>query len=364
MKFSFYILFLFFIISSCKEKKDSIINTSNENYNNSQINFVTINANQSDLDIKHGEKFSITFDYSDTLLLIDSIKLMVDNKTIQKDTSKVYQYTIPSNSLYVGIHQLSIDIFYSDSTSEKEIQKLIIRSSVKPINYSYKIKKTYPHDINAYTQGLIFENGFLYESTGQWGSSSLRKISLETGKLIQSIKMENEIFAEGMTIINDKIYQLTYKNRVGFVYDKKNFTLLNRFYYENFEGWGLTNDGKNLIMSDGSNKLFYIDYQTFSLVKVYEVYDQDNPVLYLNELETIDGKIYANVYQSNIIVIINPETGEVIGKIDLKNLLNPSDYHKDIDVLNGIAYDKVKDCLYVTGKNWPKLFDIDLVTIK
>lgn len=228
--------------------------------------------------------------------------------------------------------------------------------------YSYKVINTYPHDKNAFTQGLVFENGSLYESTGLKGNSSLRRIDLKNGKVLQIHNLSEQYFAEGITIFEDRIIQLTWQSNIGFVYDKNSFELIQEFNYST-EGWGITNDGKYLIMSDGTSKLHFLDPKTFEEVRQIDVLDNNMPISRLNELEYINGEIYANVWLTDRIARISPENGKVLGWIDLKGLLNEEE-NEEVDVLNGIAYDKKNDRLFVTGKFWSKLFEIKLIVIK
>jgi glutamine cyclotransferase len=227
--------------------------------------------------------------------------------------------------------------------------------------YTYNIVNTYPHDRNAFTEGLVFEDGFLYEGTGLYGNSSLRKVELETGDILQIRELSDEFFGEGITIYGDKIIQLTWQSHIGFVYDKNSFELLQEFNYST-EGWGITYDGTRLIMSDGTSTLHFLNPETFEEIGQLEVFDNNGPVTKLNELEYVQGEIYANVWQTDRIAIIAPETGRVIGWIDLRGLLTAEDRSEPVDVLNGIAYDADNDRLFVTGKLWPKLFEIQLIS--
>jgi glutamine cyclotransferase len=233
-------------------------------------------------------------------------------------------------------------------------------SDVIPV-YTYNITKAYPHDRDAFTQGLVFEDGVLYEGTGLLGHSTLRRVELETGEILQIRELSDEFFGEGITIYGDKIIQLTWQSNMGFVYDKDSFELLQEFNYST-EGWGITHDGTRLIMSDGTSTLHFLDPQTFEEIGQLEVFDNDGPVTRLNELEYIQGEIYANVWQTDRIAIIAPETGRVVGWIDLRGLLTAEDLSEPVDVLNGIAYDAEANRLFVTGKLWPKLFEIELVS--
>ena len=233
-------------------------------------------------------------------------------------------------------------------------------SDVIPV-YSYNIVNTYPHDPDAFTQGLVFEDGVLYEGTGLHGQSSLRRVELETGDILQIRELSDEFFGEGITIYGNRIIQLTWQSHIGFVYDKNSFELLQEFNYST-EGWGITHDGTRLIMSGGTSTLHFLDPQTFEEIGQVEVFDNDGPVTRLNELEYVQGEIYANVWQTDRIARIAPETGRVVGWIELGGLLTAEDCSQPVDVLNGIAYDADNGRLFVTGKLWPKLFEIELIS--
>lgn len=229
--------------------------------------------------------------------------------------------------------------------------------------WNYQVVNSFPHDTEAFTQGLIFEDGVLYEGTGLPGHSELRKVELETGKVLQNYKLPAEFFGEGITIYGDKIIQLTYQSNAGFVYDKGTFELVRQFNYPT-EGWGITHDGKHLIMSDGTPMLYFLDPETFKQVHKIMVFEHDEAVWGLNELEYVEGQIYANVWPTERIARIEPETGHVVGWIDLEGLLTQQDKTGREDVLNGIAYDPTSGHLFVTGKFWSKLFEIKLFPVK
>ncbi len=233
-------------------------------------------------------------------------------------------------------------------------------SDVIPV-YSYSIVNTYPHDPDAFTQGLVFEDGVLYEGTGLHGQSSLRRVELETGDILQMRELSDQFFGEGITIYGERIIQLTWQSNIGFVYDRDSFELLQEFSYST-EGWGITHDGTRLIMSDGTSILHFLDPQTFEEIGHVEVFDDNGPVTRLNELEYIQGEIYANVWQTDRIARVAPDTGRVVGWVDLEGLLSAEDRSEPVDVLNGIAYDAQTDRLFVTGKLWPKLFEIELIS--
>jgi glutamine cyclotransferase len=232
-----------------------------------------------------------------------------------------------------------------------------------PARWTYKVVNTFAHDPKAFTQGLVFGDGFLYEGTGLNGRSELRKVDLETGKVLQDYKLPDEFFGEGITVYDDRIIQLTYQSRVGFVYNKETFELLREFTYPT-EGWGLTHNDDYLIMSDGTPMLYFLNPETFAQNHKIMVLDRDSPVWGLNELEYIDGQIYANVWPTERIVKVDPETGRVIGWIDMEGILAPQDHDESVDVFNGIAYDATNRRLFVTGKFYPKLYEIKLVPAK
>lgn len=233
-------------------------------------------------------------------------------------------------------------------------------SSITPV-YSYNVVNTYPHDRSAFTQGLVFEDGVLYEGTGLNGRSTLRRVELETGEVLQIHELPAQFFGEGVTVYGNDIIQLTWQSHVGFVYDRDSFELLQEFNYST-QGWGITHDGERLIMSDGTATLYFLDPETFEEIGRVGVYDNDGSVNRLNELEYVQGEIYANVWQTNCIARIDPQTGQVVGWIELKGLLTPEDRSEPVDVLNGIAYDAENARLFVTGKLWPKLFEIELIS--
>jgi glutamine cyclotransferase len=227
------------------------------------------------------------------------------------------------------------------------------------VDYTYQVVGTFPHDPGAFTQGLVYLKGVLFETTGLNGRSSLRKVDLQTGRILQKIELPSQYFGEGMTIIGDRIFQLTWQHQKGFVYNLTTFAVEKEFTYTG-EGWGLTTDGRALILSDGSNIIRFLDPVTFKVLRTISVFARGQPLSMLNELEFIKGEIYANVWQTNTVVRIDPATGNLLGTIDFTGLLSPEDYRVHPDVLNGIAYDAANDRLFVTGKLWPKLFEVQL----
>lgn len=225
--------------------------------------------------------------------------------------------------------------------------------------YTYKVVKTYPHDSSAFTQGLIFLDGFLYEGTGLNGRSGLRKVKLETGRVLQQVPIEERYFGEGITDWGSELVQLTWQTGVGFVWDRATMKVKRQFQYAG-EGWGLTHDTQRLIMSDGSPVLRFLDPKTQAETGRLVVLDGRKPVANLNELEWVKGEIWANIWQTERIARISPQTGAVLGWIDLSGLLTDSESH-NVDVLNGIAYDAKQDRLFITGKLWPKIFELKIL---
>jgi glutaminyl-peptide cyclotransferase len=225
--------------------------------------------------------------------------------------------------------------------------------------YTYEVVNRYPHDAGAYTQGLVYHEGALFESTGLYGSSSLRKVELETGQVVRKVDLPPQYFGEGLALFDGRAIQLTWQTQLGFVYDQSSFEVQRTFGYAG-EGWGLAQDGESLIMSDGTDQIRFFDPETFQTRRAVSVTYDGRPVRQLNELEYIAGEIYANVYLTDRIARIDPQSGRVTAWVDLAGLLAPEDRRGQVDVLNGIAYDAGGDRLFVTGKLWPKLFEVKL----
>ncbi|MEX2344300.1 MAG: glutaminyl-peptide cyclotransferase [Balneolaceae bacterium] len=226
-------------------------------------------------------------------------------------------------------------------------------------NYDWRVVRVYPHDRDAFTQGLIYRDGYLYESTGRRGQSTLRKVRLETGEVLQQRDVEDEYFAEGLTDWNDRLIQLTLSSNIGFVYDLESFERTGEFNIPG-NGWGLTHDGEQLIMSDGSSVLSFLDPETFEETRQVEVTEDGEPVKDLNELEMIKGKIFANILFSEKIIEIDPENGRVTGRIDLRRLVTMVKRETSVNTLNGIAWDAENDRIFVTGKLYPNVFEIEI----
>lgn len=272
-------------------------------------------------------------------------------------------YTFATKGLSLGYKQITA-ILENGNTKDTVTTNIVLKSSIQPKLFNYKVINVFPHDTSSYTQGLEYHGGRLLESTGEYGSSSLRWVDLKTGKALQRVDLDPKYFAEGSTLIGDKIILLTWRENVGFTYDAKTLKQNGTFTYQNSrEGWGLTFDGKRIIKSDGTNRIWFLNKDTYKEESYVDVYDNNGPVDQLNELEYIDGKIYANIYQSDNIAIIDPNTGAIEGYANLTGILPAKDKFANTDVLNGIAWDAVGKRLFVTGKKFDKLFEISLIPV-
>lgn len=288
----------------------------------------------------------------------DSIIITFDSKRVAVLNKEPWEFTIPPDfTATTGRKPLKVTAYEGRRQPATVTRFMIVYSDAVPGKYGYKVVRTYPHDSDAFTQGLFYYKGVLYEGTGQQTGSSLREVELETGKVLRQHNLERSLFGEGITLYNDRIYQVTWENKVGFVYERPTFKVLNKIYYAT-QGWGLTTLGNQIVMSDGSNVLYYYEPEMFTVVSRIEVYDNTQKIDSLNELEYINDEIWANIWMSDKIARIDPVSGKVKGYIDLTGLLSNSDRTDKTDVLNGIAWDKENNRIFVTGKYWPKLFEI------
>lgn len=253
-------------------------------------------------------------------------------------------------------------IAFAGNLLEEPARYSPVSTTAAPIEKAV-VLNTFPHDPGAFTQGLVFHQGCLYESTGLYGQSTLRKKALRTGKTVKAVRLPVQYFGEGIAILGAKIYQLTYQNETGFIYNPDTLKQIGRFKYRG-EGWGLTTDGKHLIMSNGTSVITFRTPDSFSTSRIIQVRDGDKPVDGINELEFIRGEIWANIYMKNAICRISPETGKVLGWLDMNALFQKLDPKYQIDVLNGIAYDPKADRVFVTGKLWPTVFEIKKPSVK
>jgi glutaminyl-peptide cyclotransferase len=273
-----------------------------------------------------------------------------NGKTVRSDLFKIQKFLLSIPVMYLLI---ACSVGQENSTAGT-------KSPAGVRSFTYEVINSYPHDPSAYTQGLVFHHDALYESTGLNGQSSIRKVELQTGKVIKKVDVASQFFGEGLALLKGRAYQLTWQTQKGFIYDTEEFRLLDTFSYTG-EGWGLTHDGRSLIMSDGTPRIRFLNPDDFAVQRVINVNDGQMPIHQINELEYIKGEIYANIYTTNRIARIDPRSGKVTAWIDLSGLLSQQDRRqRHVDVLNGIAYDEARGRIFVTGKLWPKLFEIKL----
>jgi glutamine cyclotransferase len=290
----------------------------------------------------------------------DSVLIFFNGRPVKTIKSEPWECTVsPVFTVTTGRKSLKVTA-YKDGRQQNTITRfMIIYSDKVPKRNGYKVIHAYPHDSGAFTQGLVYNNGVFFEGTGQTMGSSLREVEPETGRVLRQHNLDASLFGEGITLYRDFIYQVTWQNKVGFVYEKSTFNLKNKIYYGT-EGWGLTTIDDRIVMSDGTNILYFFEPDMFTVVSRIEVYDNEKKVDQLNELEYINGEIWANIWMTDLIARIDPVSGKVIAYIDMKGILPESERKADTDVLNGIAYDEPGNRVFVTGKKWPKLYEIRL----
>ncbi len=315
-----------------------------------------------ELTFQSGKAVPYELKAGDSLDIPDSVVMYVDDQRLAVFPGGHITGEWDTRGAAVGVHSLRAVSYAAGEKLRSKVVHVVLTSDYVPEKMTYEVVKVYPHDRKAYTQGLVYEDGYIYEGTGLRGASTLRKWELKTGRVVESLNLSPDLFGEGICILEDKIYQLTWTSRIGFVYDKNSFSVIRRLKYST-QGWGLTTDGTHLIMSDGSNNLYFLDPKYFSVLSRVSVYDDHGPVNQLNELEYINGTVYANVYQTDDIVQIDPACGKVLARINLRGLLPRKEYRSDTDVLNGIAWDAQGKRIFVTGKNWPKLFEVRFVPV-
>jgi glutamine cyclotransferase len=324
-----------------------------------------LNTTQSKAQFSTDEKAILTISNTKNKT-IDSIVYFANDKKVGTVTgAKNVEFTLTDEKL--GYQNLKALVYYENDYAEATYRIELISEIKEPKLLKYTLVNTYPHDIKAYTQGLEFHRDTLYEGTGNGagnttglkGISSLRKTNYKTGEVYKKVEHPEEIFGEGITILNNKVYQLTWQNLIGFIYDADTFKEIKRFNYsKRIQGWGLCNDGKMLYQSDGTEKIYFLNPETLQIEGNINVYSGANKIKSVNELEWINGKIFGNIYQRDAIAIINPSNGAVEAVINLAELKKKVTQHPDLDVLNGIAYNSKTKTLFVTGKNWDKMFEI------
>ena len=345
---SFYLIAILIVISCDIEKK--IESPRIKSY----LKIISPNSNEI---IKKNDSIRIN-------IISDSKEKSIKESTIllNKDTfSFKNKINISTNNLLrYGRYNIKISTLFDDGSVEDKSKNIFLYPDQKPKELEYELIKIITHDPETYTQGLLIdESKYLIESSGQYGKSFIKKVDMESNIIINKLMIDKKLFAEGITVYNDKLYMLTWKSNKGLILDKNTLELIGEFNYST-EGWGLTTIDDNLVMSDGTEKLFFIDPKSFKINNYIEVYDNNGKVENINEMEYINDKIYANIYGKDIIVIINYKTGEVENIINLEGLLNRENYNTNIDVMNGIAYNLENESILVTGKWWPSMFEIKI----
>lgn len=355
------ILFLLFQLSCSNSEKASEKQDVNTKHETTRVSVIKIDSPKAGETFTIGENIDINIALKQSEVKIDSLIVESENlKTMLQPGNLDFKWE--TKNLNTGTNQLKVFAYSNGNKIDSYYLKLRFKSEINPELYECKIVNTYPHDKKDYTQGLFYENGIMYEGTGQYGESKLKKINFETGKIVAELNLEANFFGEGITPYKDKIIQLTWKSKTGFVYDKSSFKLLTTLNY-NSEGWGITTDDKRLIMSDGTQNIHFLDPEYFNETGKIEVYDNNGPVENINELEYVDGLVYANIWQTEEIIAFDPSTGKVIKRIDCRKII-PNGYQNEHEnTLNGIAYDKDNNRFFITGKRWPSLFEVKFVKI-
>lgn len=307
------------------------------------------------VDMKFGDVRKVNIKH--TSLKASKIELFIEDSLVQtwNHPKKKFSYTLESNKFNVGAKELKLVVYKGNAVVFEDSRLMRVLSNIIPIKKKASVMNLYPHNQGHFTQGFEFNGNELYEGTGQNGSSLLAKIDLNSGNPIKEVNLEPAYFGEGITILGNNVYQITWQQQKCFVYNKETLEKINEITY-NGEGWGLCNDAKHIIMTDGSERLYFRNPQTFEINRIVEVYDNLGPITSLNELEYIDGKIYANVWQQNYIVVIDPNSGKVLKKIDCSEVVIKA--KGGGEVLNGIAYQPATKKLYLTGKNWSKIAEV------
>ncbi|MDB5032571.1 glutaminyl-peptide cyclotransferase [Mucilaginibacter sp.] len=289
--------------------------------------------------------------------LLDSVRL-----ASKKDSSA---FSFKTDTMPLGARVITAKV-YTGGKSQDASTNIVLMAAKAPEEMTYKVEKIFPHDTSAYTEGLLYQDGYLYETTGNLGHSDLRKVDVTTGKVVQRQPIDPKVFGEGSAIIGDKIVMFTYREKIGYVFDKNTFKLLKTFNNNvGVEGWGVTYDGKKIYLDDSTNRIWFLDKNDYHQTGFIDVYDNKGPIQEVNELEYIDDKLYSNVYTTDIILVINPKTGAVMQRVNMANLWpnskRPADFDNTNNVLNGIAWDAKGRRLFVTGKKWPFIYQVSFV---
>jgi glutaminyl-peptide cyclotransferase len=329
--------------------------SNNNNYSRKPVTNIQITP--SSKIITPGNDFTISLQTKMKDGKLKNIDLFIDNQLITSTDKLDFNIKIDSKKYLPGNHTIKSVATKTDGVFGSNSTTLFISSDIIPQKLTFSIVKTFPHNTDNFTEGFEFVDDVLYEGTGNNGTSFVYGYKPGDNKAIRSVKIDDQYFGEGITVLNGKLYELTYKTKIGFIYDFKTFKKIGEFTFSSNEGWGLTNDGKSLIMSDGTSKINFIDPNTFKIIRTIEVCDNNGVIDNINELEYIDGIIYSNIWTKNTILKIDANTGKILAYIDMQSLLSKVNT-SSIDVLNGIAYNRNDKLFYLTGKYWPKIFAV------
>lgn len=342
------------------KKTETGVNPASVLTEEAAIKLIEMKSPEENTGFKLNDPVKVVLELVNKNKLPDSVLIFFNGNVVTTIKSEPWECSVPPVfTIATGRKSLKATAYKNGKPKNTITRFMIIYSDMVPKRNGYKVINAYPHDSDAFTQGLVYDKGVLFEGTGQKTGSSLREVEMETGRVIRQLNLDATLFGEGITLYRDRIYQVTWENKVGFVYEKSTFNVINKIYYPT-QGWGLTTIDDKIVMSDGTNVLCFYEPEMFTIVSRIEVYDNEKKVEQLNELEYINGEIWANIWMTDLIVRIDPVSGKVLAYIDLKGILPESERNPEPDVLNGIAYDQAGKRIFVTGKKWPKLYEIRL----
>lgn len=353
------------LTGACSSRAGNAVKTSTESKGNTNqdipARLIKMTAPAENEEYKLNAQVKISLEPEADAGVLDSVRVSFDGKQVAILKSAPWECTVTGDFTGQTGRKPVKAVAYTTDKTQSVTRFVILYSDSAPKRFGYRLVNTYPHDPGAFTQGLFYHDGVLYEGTGQETGSTLRTAELETGRVIRQHTLDPSLFGEGITLYNDRIFQVTWQNKVGFVYGLSDFKLINKIYFQG-EGWGLTTIGDRIVRSDGSNILYFHEPEMFDAVSRLEVYDNEKKVDQLNELEYINGEIWANIWMTDLIARIDPKTGKVNSYVDLSRLY-PEAKRREVnaDVLNGIAWDQLTGRIFVTGKRWPNLYEIEVI---
>jgi len=341
------------------QRTDQIVNNVSEIGSEEEVKLINVNAPADNSEFSLGSQIKVEIAPRRSDQFPDSVVIFFNGIRTGSVKSSPWDFTVSSSfNATTGKKSVRVVAYKNGRARTTVTRFVVILSDIVPKRNGYRIINTFTHDRDAFTQGLFYYNGLLYEGTGEV-NSNLREVELATGRILRQLNLDPALFGEGITLYKDRIYQITWTSNVGFVYDRSTFRQINKIYYQT-QGWGLTTLDEQIVMSDGTNTLYFVEPEMFNVTSRKEVYDNEKKVDQLNELEFINGEIWANLWNTDLIARIDPGSGKVIAYIDLSGILKDPKVDTNEDVLNGIAYDRDNNRIFVTGKNWPQLFEIKI----